>query len=161
MIGRTGYGIIRHPPPPGPDDLIDRELAPQVAHRDDVVEPGVRHEDHVGVRAGGDGGERPAGARGEQVGHIPGPFGQIRAAQVLQPLDPPAPPARGPVPALREDDQRTPLVEPAGQPRDLLVKICSPAWRDLIQTFGRRLPTTSTLGSSWSAAFITTRGRRW
>ena len=78
------------------------------------------HEDHVGVRAGRDGGECPARARGEQVGHIPGPFGQIRAPQVLQPPDPAAPPARGPVPALGEDDQRAPLVEPPGQPRDLL-----------------------------------------
>ena len=120
MVGRTGHGIIRYPPPPGPDDLIDWELTPHVADRDDVVQPGVRHEDHVGVRAGGDGGERPAGARREQVGHIPGPFGQIRAAQALQPPDPAAPPARGPVPALGEDDQRAPLVKPAGQPGDLL-----------------------------------------
>jgi hypothetical protein len=80
----------------------------------------MRHEDHVGVRAGRDGGERPAGAWREQVGHIPGPFGQIGAAQALQPPDPAAPPARGPVPALGKDDQRASLVEPPGQPGDLL-----------------------------------------
>ena len=80
----------------------------------------MRHEDHVGVGAGRDGGDRPARARREQVGHIPGPFGQIRAPHVLQPPDPAAPPARGPVPALGEDDQRAALVQPPGQPRDLL-----------------------------------------
>src|SRR6185437_14645926 len=83
-----------------------RELTPHVGSCDDVVEPGVRREDHVGVRAGRDGGERPAGARREQFGHIPGPFGQILAARLLQPPDPAPPPARGPVPALGEDDQR-------------------------------------------------------
>src|SRR5215510_10031019 len=76
MVGRTRYGITRNPPPPGPDDLIDRELTPHVGSCDDGVEPGVRYEDHVGVRAGRDGGERPPGARRPQVGHIPGPFGQ-------------------------------------------------------------------------------------
>jgi hypothetical protein len=80
---------------------------------------------------------------------------------VLQPPDPAPPPARGPVAALGEDDQRAALVEPPGQPRDLLVKMCSPACRDLIHTFGSRLPTMSTLGSNCSVAFITTRGRRW
>ena len=83
----------------------------------------MRHEDHVGVRAGRDGGERPAGAWREQVGHFPGPFGQIRAAHVLEPPDPAAPPARGPVPALGKDDQRAPLVEPTGQPSDLLGEV--------------------------------------
>ena len=42
-----------------------------------------------------------------------------------------------------------------------LVKMLSPVWRLLIHTFGTRLPTMSTLGSSCSEAFITTRGRRW
>src|SRR5690348_13750086 len=120
MVGRPRYLIRRHPPPAGPDDLIDRELPPHIADRDDVVEPGVRHEDHVGVGAGRDGGDRPARTRREQVGHIPGPFGQIRAPHVLQPPDPAPPPARGPVPALGEDDQRAALVQPPGQPRDLL-----------------------------------------
>jgi hypothetical protein len=120
MVSVPRYLIRRHPPPAGPDDLVDRELPPHVADRDDVVEPGVRHEDYVGVRAGRDGGKRPAGARGEQVGHIPGPFGQIRASRALQPPDPAPPPARGPVPALGEDDQRAALVELPGQPGDLL-----------------------------------------
>src|SRR5438067_12457176 len=59
VVGRTRYGFTRHPPPACPDDLIDRELSPHVADRDDVVEPGVRHEDHVGVRAGRDGRRAP------------------------------------------------------------------------------------------------------
>ena len=120
MVGRTRYGVTRHPPPPGPDDLIDRELTPHVGSCDDVVEPGVRYEDHVGGRAGRDGGERPAGAWRQQVRHIPGPFGQIGASRLLQPPDSAAPPARGPVPSLGEDDQRAPLLQAPGQPGDLL-----------------------------------------
>ena len=75
MSGVPRHLVVRHPPPAGPDDLVDREPPPHIAQREDVIQAGVRHEDHVGVGAGGDGGEGPAGARGEEVGHVPGPFG--------------------------------------------------------------------------------------
>src|SRR4029077_1499009 len=56
VVGRTGHELTRHPPPSGPDDLVDGKLSTHVADRDAVVEPGVRHEDHVVVGAGRDGG---------------------------------------------------------------------------------------------------------
>ena len=119
MVELTRHRVDRHPPPPGPDDLVDRELAPHIAHGDDVVQPGVRHEDHVRLRAGRDGRQGPAGPRREQVRHVPRPRGQVQTALLLQPADAPAPAVRGPVAALGEDDQRAVLVQPAGQPLDL------------------------------------------
>ena len=119
MIGRTGHRVVRHPPPPGPDDLVDGELAPDIAQRDDVVQARVRHEDHVSVGTGRDGRQRPPGPRREQVRHVPGSRRQVRTALVFQPPDPSAPAVRGPVPALREDDERAAGVEPARQPLDL------------------------------------------
>ncbi len=41
------------------------------------------------------------------------------------------------------------------------VKMLSPVSWALMNTFGSRFPTMSTLGSSCRLAFITTRGRRW
>ena len=120
MLGLARHLVERHPPPPGPDDLVDREPAPHVADAQDGVQPGVRDEDHVGVRAGRDGGQRPAGPGREQVGHLPGPLGQVAAAGVLQPPDAAAPAAGRPVGALGEDHQRAGRVQAAGQPLDLL-----------------------------------------
>jgi hypothetical protein len=54
-------------------------------------------------------------------------------------------------------DLRAVVAQAAGQPFDLQVKMLS-VWWPLMDTFGSRLPT---LGSICSAAFITTRGRRW
>ena len=69
------------PPPPGPDDLVDGELPPDVAQSDDGVQARVRHEDHVGVRAGRDGRQSPAGPGRQQVGHV-----LARAARSGRPL---------------------------------------------------------------------------
>ena len=41
------------------------------------------------------------------------------------------------------------------------MKILSPVWCYLMNTFGSWFPTMSRLGSSCSVAFITTRGRPW
>ena len=64
VLGRTGHLIKRHPPPPGPDDLFDRELPPDIAHGNELVQPGVRHEDHVRIWAGRNRRPRSAGPRG-------------------------------------------------------------------------------------------------
>ena len=86
----------------------------------DRVEPGVRHEDHVGVGAGGDGGQRAARPGRQQVGHVPGAGGQVAAARGFQPPDAAAPAPGRPVAALGEDDQRAGRVKPAGQALDLV-----------------------------------------
>ena len=39
MIGRTRHLVKRHTPPSGPDDLVDGELLPHVAQRDDLSSP--------------------------------------------------------------------------------------------------------------------------
>jgi len=53
-LGIMGGGprdrVAREPPPAGPDELVDREVPPDIPDADDVVEPGVRHDDHVRVR---------------------------------------------------------------------------------------------------------------
>jgi len=80
----------------------------------------VGYEDHVGGGAGGNGRERPAGPRRQDVGHVPGAVGQVAPALPFQPPDPALPAARGPVAALREDHQRAVVIEAPGQALNLL-----------------------------------------
>ena len=68
--GGPRYRVVRDAPPAGFDELVDREVPLDIPGADDVVEPGVRHEDHVGVRAGRDGGQRPAGPQRKQVRYV-------------------------------------------------------------------------------------------
>ena len=59
-------------PPAHHDALVHRQLAPDVADGEHVVEPGVRDQDDVGVGRAVEGGQEAAGAWGEHVGHLLG-----------------------------------------------------------------------------------------
>jgi hypothetical protein len=122
MVGAPGHLAGQYPPPLRADGLVHLQVPPDISDRDDLVEPGMGDEDHVGVGAGGDGRERTARTGREQVGHVPCAGGQIVAASLFQPPDAPLPTAGRPVAALGEDHQRTALVEPARQPLDLLAE---------------------------------------
>jgi len=120
VIAGAGDLAGRDAPPPRADDLVHRQAPPDIRGADELVHPGVGHEDHVGVGAGDDGRQRPARPRRQHVGHVPGAGGQVAPARPLQPPDAALPPARCPVAALREDHQRAILAEAPGQALDLL-----------------------------------------
>jgi hypothetical protein len=105
-------------PPVRADEDVAGQAMPHVADADQPVQAGVRHEDHVRDRAGGDGGERPAQARREDVRHGGGTFGQVVAVAAAQPGDRAAPALRGPVAAFGEDEQGAAWVEAGGQAAD-------------------------------------------
>ncbi len=119
VIGRAGDVGGRHPPPAGVHGHVGEQALPHVAHADQLVQAGVGDEDHVGGRAGADGGERAAGAGREQVRHRRRPLGQIVVASPPQTRDAPTPALRRPVPALGEQQQRVAPAEAGRQPFDL------------------------------------------
>ena len=82
--------------------------------------PGMGNEDDIGIGAGGDGRQCPAGPRWEQIGHVPGARGKILAARLFQPPDAPVPAPGGPVAALGKITSAPSRSEPTGQPLDLL-----------------------------------------
>jgi len=115
-----------HPPPCRLHHVVHRQAAPQVAHADEPVQPGVRHEDHVGFGTAGDGRQGSAGPRRQQVRHGASAVGQVMVARLVQPADPAVPPARCPVTPLREDHQCGVALQPPGQALDLLDKLAIP-----------------------------------
>src|SRR2546421_11292448 len=110
MVGAPGPLAGEYPPPLRADGLVHLQVPPAISDCDDLVEPGMGDEDHVGVGAGGDGRERTAGTRREQVGHVACAGGQIVAASLFQLPDAPLPTTGRPFAALGEDHQRTALV---------------------------------------------------
>ena len=70
MVGAPGHLAGEYPPPLRADGLVHLQVPPDISDRDDLVEPGMGDEDHVGVGAGGDGRERTARTGREQVGTI-------------------------------------------------------------------------------------------
>src|SRR5487761_270685 len=103
VAGRPRHLVRGDAPPLRADEMVDRQRAPDIGDRDEPVEAGVRHEDHVGLRAGGDGRDHPAGPGRQQVRHLPRAGREAPAP--LEPLDAAPPPARRPVAALGEDHQ--------------------------------------------------------
>ena len=70
---RSGRDLgARHLPPPHHDLLVHRQLAPDVADGEQVVEAGVRDQDDVGLGRRVERGEEAAGPRREHVGHLLG-----------------------------------------------------------------------------------------
>jgi hypothetical protein len=104
----------RHSPPAGAYRHVRGQALPDIADADQHVQAGVRDEDDVGGRAGGQGGEGPGRAGREDVGHGSGSFGQVGEAFSAQARDAAAPAQRGPVGAFWEDDQRGQLVKAGG-----------------------------------------------
>ena len=95
----------RHEPPPHLDLAVHRQLAPDVEHRDHVLDAGVRDEDDVGVAGLG---QRRQDAAGLRRHHVLEPLGLLRLVDVAlapQPLDRPLAPVLGDVAALGEDDE--------------------------------------------------------
>ena len=119
VLGDLGAGDL---PPAHDDALVHRQLAPDVADGQHVVEAGVRHQDDVGVGGGVQRGEEAARPGGEHVGHRLGALRHPLEAQLAQPLDAAGPPALGEVAALGEDHERVVLVEAGGQLGDLLLE---------------------------------------
>lgn len=87
------------------DPAVDPLLP--VAEADDVVQPGVRHEDHVSLGAGLDRRHRTARAAAAAGSLFPGARGQVRTALLFDPPDAATPAVRRPVGAL-ENHQRRP-----------------------------------------------------
>ena len=68
----SGISVARHPPPAHGDLLVHRQLAPQVADGQQVVEPGVGDHQHVGLGRGLQRGQYAAGAGRQDVDHLLG-----------------------------------------------------------------------------------------
>ncbi len=141
--------------------LVNRQAAPDVGHADQPVQPGVGHEDHVRVRARGDGRDHSAGPRRQHVRHLPRPGRQIPSARAARAAGCRAaagrvsscrPPGRSP--GRRRWSRPRPAARSARRTRPR--RSCPPE----TNTLGSRLATTSTPGSSCIVAFMTTRGRR-
>ncbi|HEX4291437.1 MAG TPA: transglutaminase family protein, partial [Trebonia sp.] len=119
VISRAGHVGGRHPPPPRVHGHVAQQTLPHVTDADQPVQAGMGDEDHIGGRAGVDGGEGTAGTGREQVRHRRRPAGQLGVAATAQALDAATPAQRRPVPALGEEQQRVPAAEAGRQPPDL------------------------------------------